>query len=200
MKKLTIAAVISVLLSACTSVQKTPTKADFVGEWSCKTAYPDVRVGTIDLLTLNADGTMLDDNFIFDNSLDILLEKETTNYFSSPYKYLRISTGKWSFDNNQLVYHLTQKEFKRIIFKDVFAQMQKTPRIKAFEQDLFKVYSANHNDEAIQLNFKKFIKNGFVLTQTTKDAEFESICQTKESAEFDFNGKLEVYKMIHQAK
>lgn len=197
MKKLFISSLIIMLTSCSMNTQRLENKEQLVGEWSCQTKYDALRVGSIDLISLKADGTMTDDNHIFDNSLDLLLDRETRDYFSSPFKYLRISAGKWRLDNQKLVYRLKTQDVRRTIFPDVFENIQKSERLKQREKVIFDIYSES-SDEPIELDFSHFTRDGFVVHQKMGESIYKSECTRKEKAEFNFNQRLELYKIISQ--
>ncbi|MGR3807667.1 hypothetical protein [Pasteurella testudinis] len=202
MKKLILFSLSSVLLISCSNSTKQVTANDLVGEWSCKTEYKDVRVGTVDLLTLNVDGSMRNENYIFDHHIrSILLDQPIEDYFSSPFKYLQTNIGKWSLDNNQLTYNLKPVSVKRIIFPSIWKGIQELDLIKEKEAELFNIYSSSEDkDKPLKLEFKRFIKNGFIVTQKLSNRSYDSICTSKQAAKYEFNERLEVYKQIHNIK
>ncbi|TCP94798.1 hypothetical protein EDC44_11441 [Cricetibacter osteomyelitidis] len=202
MKKLILASLSCVLLIACSNSTKQVTANDLVGEWSCTAEYKDLGVGTVDLLKLDANGSMKDENYIFDHQLSsITFNKPINDYFSSPFKYLRINKGKWHLENNQLTYNLTPVSFKRIIFHDVWENIQQSDFLKREEAKIFNIYSSTQgNDEPIKLEFKRFIKNGFIVTQKLADRSYDSICTSKRAAKFEVSERLEIYKQMHNIK
>lgn len=194
MKKLYLALFMSVLLVGCTN--KPLTKEALVGEWICETEYTHMNAGTIDIMTLNADGTLKDDNYIFDHSLSAEFERKITNYFSFPFRYIKVNDGSWDLSGNTLTYHLKQKNFKRLIWPDIFEEIQKSDYLRNVENELFKIYSSSDN-EVITLTFDKFIKNGFLLKQNIANKIYTSKCLTKKVSKY---GYIEAYKQIHQIK
>lgn len=204
MKKIKLLTLIvsSAVLAACTNSAKiderTPTKEDLVGNWSCQTIYEDLNVGVVDLISLKSDGSVYDESYVFDHSVNKMVEKPIKDYFSSPLKYLTIYLGEWKLENNDLTYSLKQKRVQRVIYPDVFKKLQESKFLKNYEEKLFKLYSSNNSDKAenINLKVKGFIENGFVAVQMLGDKSYESTCIRKDKAEFKFNQRLEINKKI----
>lgn len=195
MKKLYLTIFSSLLLSACTN-NKPLTKEALVGEWVCTTEYKDLSVGTVNFTTLNLDGSMTDDNYIFDHALNVLAGQKVDNYFRSPLRYLNIGKGTWALSNNEINYHITTSGAKRIIWPDVWKGIQKSEKFKKIEANVFNIYSSS-KDEKIDLTFKKFTRHGFILTQNLGDKSYESNCLTKNASKYSY---IEKYKEIHQIK
>ncbi|MFC0309759.1 hypothetical protein ACFFHK_08600 [Gallibacterium trehalosifermentans] len=196
MKKRYLALLPTLFLAACSNTHQPLSKDALVGEWVCSTAYKDVGVGMLDVITLKADGTLEDDNYIFDHSLDRFVGKDPENYFRSPLRYFRVHNGTWNLSDNDLTYHLKQTNFKRIIWPDVWEQLQEIDELKQIEAKAFKIYSSTKEAD-IQLTFNKFIKNGFTLNQNLNGRIYESKCLDKQSSEYRY---IEAYKKIHKSK
>lgn len=196
MKKLYLAILPSLLVAACSNTDKPLTKEALIGEWVCTTEYTDVGVGTVDIVSLNRNGKLTDDNYIFDHILNALIDKPVEDYFRSPLRYLRGSNGSWNLLGNTLTYDLKTQEAKRLIFPDVWAGIQKVDKFKKIEAEQFKLYSSNKEDK-ISLEFKKFIKNGFILTQNINGKSYESKCLSKDKSKHSY---LEAYKRHTQIK
>ena len=194
MKKLYLA--VLPLLVACSNTSKLPSLQELTGEWICTTEYKALNVGTVDFLTLNADGTMKDDNYIFDHLFSLVSEKQIEDYFSSPLRYIRVDEGKWDLSDKTLNYSLKTNNFKRLIWPDIFSSIQEDEVLKKMELDRFKIYSLSKKSE-IELKFKKFIKHGFVVEQNLNGRTYESICLNKSVSKHKY---LEIYKQIYQAK
>ncbi|MBQ5429206.1 MAG: hypothetical protein IIU35_02265, partial [Neisseriaceae bacterium] len=144
MKKALLLCFTSLIFSGCASVSTQTVDKDFlVGEWSCRITYDDIGVGSIDLITLNADGTVIDENFLFDHGIEKFVDKPIQNWFSSPLRYLRTNSGQWQLDGNRLTYNFKISQTKRIIWANVFQEIQKDKFFKEYEEELFKIYSDN---------------------------------------------------------
>ncbi len=206
MKKTTLLTMMAsaLLLVSCASVSKvekrTPTKAELVGSWSCKTVYEDFAIGMVDLIDLNADGTMSDESYIFDNSVKKMTGVKTKNYFRSPFKYLRESSGNWKLDKNHLVYSLKMNSVKRLIFADVFKELQKTKELREYEKNIFNIYSSDKSEEPIEFDFVGFTKNGFIVNQKLDEKNYKSHCIKKEKAEPKLHKRLAIYKMLAEKR
>lgn len=194
MKKLYLA--VLPLLVACSNTSKLPSLQELTGEWICTTEYKGLNVGTVDFLTLNADGTMKDDSYIFDHIFSSVLGKQVEDYFQSPLKYIQVAEGKWALSGKALNYNLKINNFKRLIWPNVFSKIQEDELLKKMELEVFKIYSSPEEGE-IELNFKKFIKNGFVVEQNLSGKTYESICLNKSVSKYNY---LEAYKQIHKVK
>ncbi|EGV05527.1 conserved domain protein [Haemophilus pittmaniae HK 85] len=199
MKKLILSTVI-LALAACSSVPSNLSKQDFVGEWSCTMKYENIGVGTVDLLYLRADGTVKDENFIFDHSLNRYADSSIKDYFHSPLKYLTISHGTWIFDNNHLTYKLKKQSAQRLIYSDTFAKLQRTKSFKDIEAKAFSVYSAGIGQEdSIEVQVTKYSKDKFTVVQFA-DKKYEGQCVRKDKADHQFNGFLEALKEHFKVK
>lgn len=200
MKKLFLGGLV-LTLSACSSVPTNLTKQDFVGEWSCTTKYEDIEVGTVDLLYLKADGSLKDENFIFDHSLNRYAGLPVKDYFSSPLKYLTISNGTWSFNNNQLVYKLKKQSAHRLIYPSTFEKLQSTKSFKNIEEKVFAVYSYDiGKEDSIELTVTEFSKDKFTVVQSFTNQTHKGECVRKDRAKSQFNGFLEALKEAFKIK
>lgn len=187
-------------LVGCSSTPSNPTKQDFVGDWSCSIKYEDIGVGTIDLIYLKSDGSLKDENFIFDHSLSRYAELPIKDYFSSPLKYLTISNGTWSFNNNYLIYKLKKQSAQRLIYPDTFEKIQQTKSFKNIEKSAFNIYSNNiGKEDTIELKVTKFSRDRFTVVQPLTKT-YEGECIRKDKAENKFNGFLEALKEIFKIK
>ncbi len=176
--------------------KRMPTDKELVGSWSCKTVYKDLNVGIVDLITLKLDGKMVDESYIFDNSLTARINHKVDDYFSALHKYLTISTGSWKLNGRHLTYSLKFNRAIRLIYPDLFAEMQQSEFLKDYETKLFNIYSSNKGVEQFELEFTGFIKNGYVTTQKLENNSYKSYCIKKDKAGAEFNQRLEMYKKI----
>ncbi|WP_386697175.1 hypothetical protein [Lonepinella sp. MS14436] len=190
MKQLYLALVPTLLLTACSSAAQPLTKDALVGEWICTTEYKHANVGTVDFMTLNADGSLKDDNYILDHILNVLTNKNIDNYFSSPFRYLSINEGTWKLSDDTLTYDLKQKDFKRLITTSIWEDIQKGNELRKLEEKIYHIHSSNKGDE-VKLTFNKFIKDGFILSQKINGATYESECLSKNVSNYKY---IEVYK------
>ena len=199
MKKLFFSGLVLALVG-CSSTPSNLTKQDFVGEWSCSIKYEDIGVGTIDLIYLKSDGSLKDENFIFDHSLSKYGELPIKDYFSSPLKYLTISNGTWSFNNNYLIYKLRKQSAHRLIYPDTFEKIQRIKSFKNIEQSAFSLYSDNiGKEDSIELRVTKFSRDRFTVVQPLTKT-YEGECVRKDKADNKFNGFLEALKLIFKVK
>lgn len=196
MKKLCLALLPTIFLVACSNTDTPLTRDALVGEWICSTEYKDVNIGTIDFITLKADGSLKDDNYIFDHVFNTLIGEKVINYFQSPLRYLKVNEGTWNLSGNMLVYHLKQIDFKRLIWADMLADIQENDKLKNIEAEVFKTHSSIKEGD-VKLTFNKFIKNGFVLNQNINGRIYESKCLDKQSSKHRY---IEAYKEIHKFK
>lgn len=189
----------SFLLMSCSGLteldKRLPTKEELVGSWSCRTTYENLGVGIVDLIKLNADGSLYDESYIFDNSMDIIINKPTKDYFSAPFRYLQINSGSWKLEGNHLTHSIIPRHTTRLIFPNVFAKVQETDFIKDYEAKLFAIYSSNKADK-VELDFIGFTKNGFIVNQILGESTYKSYCKQKDKTVYKFNQRLEKYKKV----
>lgn len=183
-------------LVACSNTTKLPNVQELAGEWICTTEYKDLNVGTVDFFTLNIDGTMKDDNYIFNHLFSVISGNQIENYFNSPLRYIQVAEGKWNLSGKTLNYDLKTNNFKRIIWPSVFADIQKSEVLKELESEVFKIHSSSRQFKG-ELNFKKFIKDGFIVEQNLNEKIYESVCLNKSTSKYKY---LEAYKQIHRVK
>lgn len=201
MKKALLLCFTSLIFSGCASVSSQTVDKDFlVGEWSCTTKYEDIGVGSVDLIQLNADGSVIDDNFIFDHSISKQTKKPIEDWFSSPFRYLRTNSGQWQLDGNRLTYNFKISQTKRIIWANVFQEIQKDKFFKEYEEELFKIYSDNSHNEPIELKISDYSNNGtkkqFTTTQKMGRKTYKSVCVDKNSADYEVGEKLNGIKIL----
>lgn len=185
-------------LASCTLLPTTASQENLTGEWLCKTEYRDLGVGTIDLITLNQDGTIYDENYIFDNGIKRIIDEPIQDYFQSPFKYLTFSKGTWKLAADQLTYTMTKQSAKRIIYPDVWTKLKANKdTISDFEKRAFKIYSSGINKEDnINLKMVKFSPNKFTVIQAFDTTSNESICVKKSEADKELLFKLSAYKQL----
>ena len=186
MKKLLLLCFTPFLFSACSTMAPQTVDKDFlVGEWSCSTTYDEIGVGSIDLITLNADGTTIDENFLFDHGIEKFVNKPIQNWFSSPLQYLRTNSGNWQLKGNRLTYNFKTSTVKRLIKDEFFQTIQNIKPVKEYEEGVFKIYSANHN-EPIELEIINHSNDGdqkqFTVIQSMGDKTYQSSCVDINSA------------------
>lgn len=189
----------SFLLISCTSFggfdKRTPTKEELVGSWSCTTVYKNLRVGIVDLIKLNADNTVYDESYIFDNSIYSIFNKPIKDPFSASFRYLQINSGTWKLEGRRLVYSIAPEHTTRLIFPDVFAKMQESDVVRNYEAKLFDIYSSGKGDD-IELDFVGFTPNGFAVTQKLGEMTYKSNCSPKDKTIPKFNQRLERFKKV----
>ena len=203
MKKALLLCFTSLIFSGCASVTPKTVDKDFlVGEWSCTTKYEDIGVGSVDLIQLNADGSVIDDNFILDHSISKQTKKPIEDWFSSPFRYLRTNSGQWQLDGNRLTYNFKTSQTKRIIWADVFQKIQKSKFFKEYEEELFKIYSDNSHNEPIELTITDHSNNGtrkqFTTVQKMGRKTYKSVCVDKNSADYEIGERLSGIKILSE--
>lgn len=197
MKKLILGGLF-ITLSGCSSIPSNLTKQDFVGDWFCTTKYENIGVGTVDVIALNADGRVYDENFIFDHSVERFAEKPIKDYFSAPLKYLTINSGDWKFDDNRLTYTLKKQRAMRLIYPNIFSDLQKIKSLKKIESETFKIYSSGiGKEDSIELEITKKTKNGFSAVQLPDRQETQCVRKEKRQERVNF---LTALKLIAEKK
>lgn len=187
MKKALLLCFTSLIFSGCASVSTQTVDKDFlVGEWSCRITYDDIGVGSIDLITLNADGTVIDENFLFDHGIEKFVDKPIQNWFISPLQYLRTNSGDWQLNGNRLTYNFKTSTTKRLIKDEFFQTIQKMKPVKEYEEGVFKIYSDTSNHEPIELEIINHSNNGnkkqFTVIQSMGEKIYKSSCVDINSA------------------
>lgn len=177
MKKLGLLGLTVSLLGGCTLADMVDegqiTRRKLVGEWQCTASYPEYNSKTVGHLKLMNDGSWVNNSSIIEP-----IDKPFFVYDLS-------STGTWKLDEqtHKLTYTLTTNSVQRNHTTDALDAMEKDPRYKPYEENLFNIYSKRINKQNT-INFTVTSltrepdtgKYTLVLEQKTAQKTYSSSC------------------------
>lgn len=158
MKKLFLVSAAAVLLAGCANSNSVISQQDIAGQWVCGIEYPDSDISTMDAIKLNADSTFTDNGLIFAPAKRPI------------FRYSDKTKGTWKLENNELVFHFSDRKVAREHHPKVTEGLTKDKQAKVVEERLFKALSGTELKD-ITLKLLDYDNEKLTIKQTFTDSE-----------------------------